>query len=96
MKNNKNNNIDVIKLDIEGASIDVIEDFINDEIFPGQIVAEFEYSENDNVEENDFISWSNRLKKIIDLLKTKNYKCYYLPRYSHLPYSTIEALFIRN
>ena len=96
MKNNENNYIDVIKLDIEGASIDVIEDFINDEIFPGQIVVEFEYSENDNVEENDFISWSNRLKKIIDLLKTKNYKCYYLPRYSHLPYSTIEALFIRN
>ena len=96
MKNNENNYIDVIKLDIEGASIDVIEDFINDEIFPGQIVVEFEYSENDNVEENVFISWSNRLKKIIDLLKTKNYKCYYLPRYSHLPYSTIEALFIRN
>jgi len=96
MKRNEHSYIDIIKLDIEGAGIDVIEDFINDEIFPGQIVVEFEYSENDHVKENDFASWSNRLKKIINVLKTKNYKCYNLPRYSHLPYSTIEVLFIRN
>ena len=44
MHQNKHLKIDVLKLDIEGAAFDVLENIINDEIFPKQIVVEFEYS----------------------------------------------------
>ena len=95
MKKNNHTNIDVIKLDIEGACIDVMNDFLKDKIFPNQIVAEFEYSEHDNISENEFIVWSEEVKKIISILKNKGYKCFNLPRYSHIPYSTIEVLFVK-
>ena len=94
MRKNNHENVDVIKLDIEGACIEVMKDFLKENIFPDQIVAEFEYSEHDNISEEDFNLWSEDVKKIISILKNKGYKCYNLPRYSHLPYSTIEALFV--
>ena len=96
MKKNNHNKVDVVKLDIEGASIEVIHDFMNENINPNQIVVEFEYSETDEIDESEFKIWSKRLKEIISLMKTKNYKCYNLPRYSHLPYSTIEILFVKR
>tara|TARA_B100000900_G_scaffold416215_1_gene450142 strand:- start:22905 stop:23768 length:864 start_codon:yes stop_codon:yes gene_type:complete len=96
MKKNNHESVDVVKLDIEGASIQVIEDFIGENIHPKQIVVEFEYSETDKIIEDEFNNWSKKLKEIITLMKSKNYKCYNLPRYSHLPYSTIEVLFIKS
>ena len=96
MKKNNHNRVDVVKLDIEGASIEVINDFINENIHPNQIVVEFEYSETDKIIEEEFNNWSKKLKEVITLMKSKDYKCYNLPRYSHLPYSTIEVLFIKN
>ena len=96
MKKNNHNKVDVVKLDIEGASIEVIHNFMNENINPNQIVVEFEYSETDEIDESEFEIWSKRLKEIISLMKTKNYKCYNLPRYSHLPYSTIEILFVKS
>jgi FkbM family methyltransferase len=96
MKKNNHNKVDVVKLDIEGASIEVIHNFMNENINPNQIVVEFEYSETDEIDESEFEIWSKRLKEIISLMKTKNYKCYNLPRYSHLPYSTIEILFVKR
>ena len=70
MKKNNHKNVDVVKLDIEGASIDVIEDFIGESIF-NQIVVEFEYSETDNIIEEEFNNWSKKLKEIITLMKLK-------------------------
>ena len=96
MKKNNHNKVDVVKLDIEGASIEVIHDFMNENINLNQIVVEFEYSETDEIDESEFEIWSKKLKEIISLMKTKNYKCYNLPRYSHLPYSTIEILFVKR
>ena len=96
MKKNNHNKVDVVKLDIEGASIEVIHNFMNENINPNQIVVEFEYSETDEIDESEFEIWSKKLKEIISLMKTKNYKCYNLPRYSHLPYSTIEILFVKR
>lgn len=96
MRKNNHKNIDVVKLDIEGASIQVIEDFIGESIYPNQIVVEFEYSETDKINKEEFNKWSKKLKEIIKLMDSKNYKCYNLPRYSHLPYSTIEVLFVKN
>ncbi len=96
MHQNKHLKIDVLKLDIEGAAFDVLENIINDEIFPKQIVVEFEYSEDDVIHDEKFKFWATRLKNLLDKMKNKNYKCYYLPRYSHHPFSTIETLFIKK
>tara|TARA_Y100000816_G_C26077478_1_gene567369 strand:- start:622 stop:1491 length:870 start_codon:yes stop_codon:yes gene_type:complete len=96
MKKNNHSKIDVIKLDIEGACIEVMNNFLKDNILPNQIVAEFEYSETDNIDEKDFVIWSNKVKKIITHLREKDFKCYNLPRYSHIPYSTIEVLFVKK
>lgn len=96
MKKNNHKSVDVVKLDIEGAGIKVIEDFISENIHPNQVVVEFEYSETDKIIEEEFNKWSKKLKEIITLMKSKNYKCYNLPRYSHIPYSTIEVLFIKS
>jgi hypothetical protein len=96
MKKNNHNDIDILKLDIEGAAMDVIDNIIEDKIFPRQIVVEFEYSETEAVNEDHFKIWSQRLINITNNLKEKKYRCYNLPRFSHMPYSTIEILFIRQ
>ena len=96
MKKNNHKDLDVLKLDIEGAAMDVIENILEEKIFPRQIVVEFEYSETDDINEYHFSLWSQRLKNIINRLREKNYRCYNLPRYSHMPYSTIEILFVRK
>ncbi len=92
---NKHNHINLLKLDIEGAAFEVIEDIIKDEIFPDQIIAEFEYSSDDNFNEQDFSEWSNRLIEIINVLRKKGYKCYYLPRFTHMAFSTMEICFVK-
>lgn len=96
MDQNKHSKIDVLKLDIEGAAFEVLDNLIIDKIFPKQIVVEFEYSEDDKIEDEKFNIWSNKLKKLVERMKNINYKCYYLPRYSHHPFSTIETLFIKQ
>lgn len=96
MKQNNHSKIDVLKLDIEGAAPEVMENIINERINVRQIVVEFEYSEDDKIDDNEFQVWSKRLKKIIIQMKNSGYKCYNLPRFSHIPYSTIEVLFVRH
>ena len=96
MQQNGHNAVDLLKLDIEGAAMDVIDNILQDKIFPRQIVVEFEYSETDDINEDHFKIWSQRLKNIINKFKEKKYRCYNLPRFSHMPYSTIEILFIRQ
>ena len=54
MSQNNHSNIDLVKLDIEGAGIDVIDNFVSQNIFPKQIIAEFEYSENEYIDQKIF------------------------------------------
>ena len=96
MDQNKHSKIDVLKLDIEGAAFEVLNNLINDKIYPKQIVVEFEYSEDDIIDNKKFKIWTNRLTNLLNRMKKIDYKCYYLPRYSHHPYSTIETLFIKQ
>ena len=60
--------ISIIKLDIEGAEIEVLTDMIRKKIFPEQILVEFD--------ELNFPSFNNyiRVLKANSLLKTNNYK----------------------
>jgi len=96
MKLNNHSKVDILKLDIEGAAPEVMENIIDEKIQIKQIVVEFEYSEDDNIDDDEFYAWSERLKKIIIQMRKNGYKCYNLPRYSHIPYSTIEILFVRQ
>jgi len=93
MKQNNHKRVDILKLDIEGAAIKVLQDVINSNIWPSQIITEFEYSEQDKINENEFNKWSLELKNLLIQFRNMNYKIYNLPRISHGPYSTIEVLF---
>ena len=93
MKKNNHDRVDVLKLDIEGAAIKVLDDILNSKIYPKQIIAEFECTENDNISRSEFDEWSLELINLLKKFRALNYKLFYLPRYSHKPFSTIEILF---
>lgn len=96
MKKNNHLNVDLLKLDIEGAAIAVMDDILEDKILPKQILVEFEYSEDDDFDSEHFAEWSSTLQKLIDNFRKNNYRCYNLPRVTHIAYSTIEVLFVKN
>tara|TARA_B100001093_G_C26699319_1_gene958329 strand:- start:100 stop:945 length:846 start_codon:yes stop_codon:yes gene_type:complete len=96
MKKNNHNKIDILKMDIEGAAIDVLNNILDEKIFPTQIVVEFESSETTEFDEEKFNIWKNKVANLILKFRANNYKCYNLPRYSHQPYSTTEVLFVKK
>ena len=95
---NNHNKIDILKMDIDGGVESVLEDILNDQIFPTQIVIEFEFSEVDNLskeQEKEYILFQLKLTKLLDKMKLYNYKCYNMNRVT-MPYSSIEVLFIKH
>ena len=90
--------IDILKMDIEGAAFDVLHNILDEKILPNQIAVEFEFSEMkfDEFDEDDFNIWAKKLKDLILKFRLNDYKCYNLPRYSHFPYSTTEVLFVKK
>jgi len=96
MKSNNHSYIDVLKLDIEGVAIEVINDFISENIFPTQICVEFEYSEKMKVNETDINNWLSKLDKLLCLMRKNNYKCYHMPKFSNIPFNSIEVLFLKK
>ena len=96
MKVNNHTNIDVLKMDIEGAAIEVLNQILEDSIFPEQIAVEFEVTENDNISKQEFIDLTENIIELIKKLESLNYKCYHMPRFSNQPYSSIEVLFVKN
>lgn len=96
MSMNNHNKIDVLKMDIEGAAIEVMNNILDDNIFPKQIAVEFEVGENEDISEEAFKNFSVGIIKILNKLKSLGYKTYHMPRFSNLPYSSIEVLCIRK
>jgi FkbM family methyltransferase len=98
MKMNNHNKIDILKMDIEGVAQEVIYDMLEDNIYPNQICAEFEYSglEQKFTNENHLKEWLNNLSNLILKMKEKNYLCYHMPRFSNMPYTSIEILFLKK
>ena len=96
MNSNNHKKIDVLKLDIEGVATEVLNDIFNDKIFPQQIAVEFEVTEDDNINKNIFKSKSDDILKILNRMKLMGYKIYHMPRFSNLPYSSIEVLCIKK
>ena len=58
MSMNNHNKIDVLKMDIEGAAIEVMNNILDDNIFPEQIAVEFEVGENEDISEDAFQNFS--------------------------------------
>ena len=85
-----------LKMDIEGAAIEVMNNILNDNIFPKQIAVEFEVGENEDISEETFQNFSGDIVKLINKLKSLGYTTYHMPRFSNLPYSSIEVLCIRK
>ena len=95
---NNHYKLDILKIDIEGIAIEVLEDVLNDNIFPNQIVVEFEYSSNDNLSREqitEFVSFELKLLNLLKKMKELNYKAYNMPRLN-TPYSSIEVLFVKT
>jgi FkbM family methyltransferase len=59
------NEIDVLKMDIEGAAIEIIDYCINNSIFPKQITGEIE------IPSTDFSDTINKLENLLSKLKPK-------------------------
>ena len=67
MEKNNHKNIDILKLDIEGAEINVLENMVDEKIFPKYICVEFDlYLKGKDKE--------NKTQTIMDKLKSCNYK----------------------
>ena len=70
MKSNNHNKIDLLKIDIEGAEIDVLNNILDDNIFPTYLCVEFDLY----LKKKDY---DGNTKKIIDRLISNNYKIIY-------------------
>lgn len=82
--------IDILKMDIEGAALPILEKLLIDDVaLPSQIVVEFE-----NVKPSffEFCEFYYRLHKLINGLKIKGYKVVNLPRKYNF-YRSVELLF---
>jgi hypothetical protein len=93
---NNHKEIDILKIDIEGVAIEVLHDVLNDKIYPKQIAAEFEVAGNDNISKDFLKNQFDDILQILNRLKSLNYKLYHMPRFSNLPYSSIEVLCIKK
>ena len=99
MNKNNHKHIDILKMDIEGIAIEVIENIIENNIYPEQVVTEFEFLEKDDLNKDDLVKYNEyslQLESLINKMKSLDYKCYEMPRFTNGPYSTIEVLFVRN
>ena len=62
MKDNEHNTIDVLKMDIEGASFEILNDLLDKKIYPKQIVAELE---------RPFFIYNSNIIRLISYLKDR-------------------------
>jgi len=95
MKDLNLNYINILKLDIEGVAIEVLSNILEENIFPDQIVCEFEISEKKNITNNNYDKFFLDLDDLLNKMKLK-YTCYHLIRFAHSPYESIEVLFIKK
>jgi len=93
---NNHKKIDILKIDIEGVAVEVLHDVLNDKIYPEQIVVEFDIFGNDNISKDLLINQLDYILTILNRLKSLKYKLYHMPRFSNLPYSSIEVLCIKK
>jgi FkbM family methyltransferase len=85
--------IDILKMDIEGAALPILEHFLDQEIvLPSQIVVELE---NVNPNLGEFCDFYTRVIYLIERFKSIGFDVVNLPRTYNL-YRSVELLFSRN
>ena len=83
--------IDILKMDIEGAALPILEHFLDQKmVLPSQIVVELE---NVNPNLSEFCDFYTRVIHLIEQLKSKGFEVVNLPRDYNL-YRSVELLFI--
>ncbi|MCY7296210.1 FkbM family methyltransferase [Alteromonas sp. a30] len=85
--------IDILKMDIEGAAFAILERLLEIEVYPKQIIAEFERMNRDDV--MNFFNFYTRLIHLNNQLKNLGYKAYVIPRDKY-KYFSIELIFVRH
>ena len=91
MSDNGHRNIDVFKADIEGAALPILEQMLDQSIFPTQIIVEFERPLKDQTEIDDFF---NRITAVRNKLNDQGYSEFILPR-DIARYYSLEMLFVK-
>ena len=76
--------IDVLKMDIEGSALPVLERMLEGNIRPRQIAVELE-------REQPLVPWLRRVTRLFTALRAAGYRVIRLPR-AHQPYHSIEVL----
>lgn len=92
MSENEHNTIDVLKMDIEGAALPILEEMIKAHIYPNQIVVELERPNKDIQKNIDFF---HRVTTLCDNLKARDYEVFALPREAY-SYYCMELLFVKK
>lgn len=92
MTENQHDRIDVLKMDIEGAALPILEEMIKAHIYPNQIVVELERPNGDIQKNIDFF---HRVMTLCDNLKAKDYETFALPR-DKSKYYSMELLFVKK
>lgn len=93
LEKNGHDHIDVIKMDIEGAAFEVIERLLEIEVYPRQLVAEFERMKTNSV--MDFLAFYSRLIKLNQRMVELGYKIHVIPR-EKFKYFSIELIYVRS
>ncbi len=92
MENNNHKEISVFKADIEGAALPVLIQMVNNNIYPDQIVVEFERPKNDMAKVKAFFE---ELSDLRTKLKDAEYEEFLLPR-QEAKYYSLEMLFVKK
>ncbi|WP_414830136.1 FkbM family methyltransferase [Alteromonas sp. H39] len=86
-------NVDILKMDIEGAALPILEDLVEkNRKLPTQIVVEFERYEAEIIQ---FCEFYVRVQKLMDAFTERGYQVYNLPRRYH-KYNCLELLFTKR
>ena len=93
MDNNNHSHIDVLKMDIEGAAPPILNNMLDNKIYPNQIIAEFERPNGFCVKE--FLDFYQTLRKLINRLESVGYIMGVIPR-EKFKYYSLELSFIKK
>jgi FkbM family methyltransferase len=92
MTENQHDRIDVLKMDIEGAALPILEEMEKAHIYPNQIVVELERPSGDIQQNIDFF---HRVLTLCNKLEAKDYEIFALPRAAY-SYYCMELLFVKK
>lgn len=93
MEMHQHQHIDVLKLDVEGAAPAILNDMLDQHIYPTQVLAEFERPKTKQAV--DFLAFYSELNTLIGRMCQLGYQVWRLPRDKYCYYS-IELIFVRR